>query len=84
MNQVDIARVFKVSQTVVSRLLKKLREAYSVKESKWSAFIIECKGLLVKRHGMLCIFLRPHAAVKGSRQNFEFSKVSGRTSGIRC
>ena len=34
MNQVDIARALNVSQSVVSRLLKKHREAGSVKERK--------------------------------------------------
>ena len=63
-----------MSQSVVSRLLKKHRETGSVKESKRSTLIIECKGLLLKRHGMLCIFLRPHVAVKCSKQNFEFSQ----------
>ena len=81
MKQVDIARVLNV---VVSRLLKKHREADSIEECKQSAFILECKGLLLKSHCMLCIFFRPHAVVKGSKQNFEFSKVSGRTSRIRC
>ena len=79
MKQINITRVFKVSQTVVSRLLKKHKETDSVKESKRSAFILECKGLLVKRHGMLCIFIRPQVL-----NITEFSKVSGRTSGIRC
>ena len=61
-------------QTVVSRLLKKHREDDSVKESKRSACILECKGLSLKRHGMLCIFSRPHAAVKGSKQNLNSQK----------
>ena len=36
MKQVDIARALNVSQSVVSRLLKKHRETGSVKDRKWS------------------------------------------------
>ena len=49
MKQVDITRALNVS--VVSRLLKRHRETGSVKESKWSTLIIECKGLLLKHYG---------------------------------
>ena len=73
-------RASNLSQTVVSRLLKKHRETGSVKESKQSSLIIECKGLLLKRNGMWCNLLRPRAAVGGSIWDFEFSKVPGRNS----
>ena len=43
MKHVDIARALNVSQTVVSRLLKKHRETDSVKERKRFSLIIECK-----------------------------------------
>ena len=86
MKQVDIARAFNVSRIVTSRLLMKHRETGSVKESKWSTLILECKGLLLKRYGMgTCmwyVFLRPHAAVKSSKEDFEFSKVPEQNSGI--
>ena len=52
MKQVDIARAFNVSRIVTSRILKKHRETGSVKESKRSTLILECKGLLLKRYGM--------------------------------
>ena len=58
MKQVDIARAFNVSRIVrvTSRLLKKRRETGSVKESKRSTLILECKGLLLKRYGMWYVF----------------------------
>ena len=71
-----------MSQTVVSRLLKKHRETGSVEKGKRSTLILECKGLFLKRNDIWCIFLRPHAAVGGSKRDFEFSKVPGRNSGI--
>ena len=79
--KVDIARALNVSQTVVRRLLKKHRETGSVEKNKRSTLILECKELLLERSGMLCIFVRPHAAVKGSKREFELSKVLGRNSG---
>ena len=36
----------------------------------------------MKRNDMSCVFLRPLAAVGGSKRDFEFSKVSGQNSGI--
>ena len=45
MKQVNIAMALNVSQIVVSRLLKNHRETGSV-------LILECKELLLKRHGM--------------------------------
>ena len=78
MKQVDIAGALNVSQTVVSRLLKKHRETGSFKNSTRSTLILGCMGLLLKRHGVWCIFLRPHAAVGGSTRDFEFSIVPGR------
>ena len=71
-----------MSRIVTSRLLKKHRETGSVKESKRSTLVLECKGLLLKRYGMWYVFLRPHAAVKSSKQDFEFSKVPEQNSGI--
>ena len=72
MKQVDIARALNVSQIVASRLLKKHKEKCSVKERKRSTLIFECKELLLKRYGtcMWFVFLRPRAAVKGSKQDF--------------
>ena len=43
MKQVDIAWALNVSQIVASRLLKKHRETDSLKESKRSTLILECK-----------------------------------------
>ena len=82
MKQVDIARAFNVSRIVTSRLLQKHRETGSVKESKRSTLILECKGLLLKRYGMWYVFLRPHAAVKSNKQELEISKVPETNSGI--
>ena len=70
MKQVDIARELKVSQIVASRLLKKHREICSVKERNRSTLILECIALFLKRYGMWFVFLRPRAAVKGSKQDF--------------
>ena len=81
MKQVDIAGSLNVSQTVVSRLLKKHRETGSFKDSTRSTLILGCTGLLLKRYGVWCIFLRPHAAVGGSTRDFKFSKVPVRNSG---
>ena len=55
MKQADIPMALNVSQTAVSRLLKKHRETGSVKESKRSTLILECKGPLLKRNGRGCI-----------------------------
>ena len=68
-------------RTVVSRLLKTHRETGSFKDSTRSTLIIGCTGLLLKRYGVGCIFLRPHAAVRGSTRDIEFSKVPERNSG---
>ena len=38
--------------------------------------------MLLKRNGMGCVFLRPHAAAGGSKRDFELSKVPGKNSGI--
>ena len=51
----DIARVFKVSQSVVSRPLKEHRESSSITKRKLSALIFEGKELLLKHYGTLCI-----------------------------
>ena len=77
MKQVDLARALNVSQIVGRN-----RETGSPKESKRSTLILECKRLLLKRYGMWFVFLRPHAAVKASKQDFEFSKVPEQNSGI--
>ena len=71
-----------MSRIVTSRLLKKHRETGSFKESKQSTLILECKRLLLKRYGMWYVFLRPHAAVKSNKQDFEFSKVPEQNSVI--
>ena len=60
MKTVDIVRALNMSQTVVSRFLKKHRETVSVKESKRSILILECKGLLLRRYGMWCISFCDH------------------------
>ena len=49
MKQVDIAVALNVSQTVVSRLLKKHRETGSFKNSTRSTLILGYMGLLLKR-----------------------------------
>ena len=82
MKQVDIARALNVSQIIASGLLKKHKETCSVKERKRSTFIFECKGQLLKLYGMWFVFLRPRAAVKGSKQDFLISKVPEQNSGI--
>ena len=82
MNHVDNATALNVSQTILSKHLKKHRHNGSDKKNKRSTLILECQELSLKRYGMWCIFLRPHAAVKGSKRDFEFSKVLGRNSGI--
>ena len=51
MKQYDIARVFNVSQSVVSRVLKEHRKSGSIRKRKWSALILECKELLLKHYG---------------------------------
>ena len=55
MKQDDIARVFIVSQSVVSRPLKKHRESGSITKRKRSTLILECKELLPKHYGTWCI-----------------------------
>ena len=55
MKQDDIARVSNVSQSVVSRTLKEQRESGSIRKSKGSTLILECKELLLKHYGTLCI-----------------------------
>ena len=55
MKQDDFARVFNLSQSVVSRPLKKLRESGSITKMKWSTLILECKELLLKHYGTWCI-----------------------------
>ena len=79
--KVDIERALNVSQTVVRRLLKKHRETGSVEENKRPTLVLECTELLLERSCRFCIFVRPHAAVKGSKLEFELSKVLGRNSG---
>ena len=81
MKKVDIAGALILSQTVVRRLLKKQRETGSVEKNKRSTLILECKELLLERSDKLCIFVRPYAAVKGSKPDFKLSKVLGRNSG---
>ena len=51
MKQNDIARVLRVSQSVVSRPLKEHRESGSITKRKRSTLIIECKELLLKHYG---------------------------------
>ena len=55
MKQVDIARVLNVSQCVVSRPLKEHRASGSNSKRKRSTLILECKELLLKHYGTLCI-----------------------------
>ena len=51
MKQDDIARVYDVSQSVVSRPLKERRESGSIRKRKRSPLILECKELLLKDYG---------------------------------
>ena len=53
--QDDIARVFYVSQSVVSRPLKEYRESGSITKRKRSTLILECTELLLKHYGTWCI-----------------------------
>ena len=55
MKQDDIARVLNVSQSVVSRPLKELRESGSITKRKRSTLILECIELLQKHYGTWCI-----------------------------
>ena len=55
MKQDDIARVLKVSQSVVSKPLKEHRESGSIRKRKQSTLILECKELLVKHYDVWCI-----------------------------
>ena len=43
--QDDIAKVFNVSQSVVSRLLKEYRKSGSIRKRKRFSLIFECKGV---------------------------------------
>ena len=49
--QDDIARVLNVSQSVVSRLLKKHRKSGSIRKRKRFSLIFEFKKLLLKHYG---------------------------------
>ena len=55
MKQDDIARVFNVSQSVVSRLLKEHRESCSITKRKRYTLTLECKESLLKHYGTWCI-----------------------------
>ena len=55
MKQDHIARVFNVSQSVVSRPLKEHRESVSIRKRKRSTLTLECKELLLKHYGTWCI-----------------------------
>ena len=55
MKQDDIARVLNVSHSVVSRPLKEQRESGSIRKTKRSTLILECKELLLKHYGLWCI-----------------------------
>ena len=50
----EIARVFNMSQSVVSRPLKEHRESGSIRKRKRSTLILECKELLLKHYGKWC------------------------------
>ena len=50
MKQDDIAKVLKVSQSVVSRPLKEQRESDCITKRKRSTLILECKELLLKHY----------------------------------
>ena len=55
MKQDDIARVFNMSQSVVSRPLKDHIESDSISKKKRSTLTLECKELLLKHYGTWCI-----------------------------
>ena len=55
MKQDDIARVLNLSQSAVSRPLKKHRESGSITKRKRSTAILECRELLLKHYGTRCI-----------------------------
>ena len=55
MKQDDIARVLNESQSVVSRPVKEHRESGSIRKTKRSTLILECKELLLKHYGPWCI-----------------------------
>ena len=54
MKQDDIARVLNVSQSVVSRPLKKHKECGCIRKRKRSTLILDCKELLLKHYGTWC------------------------------
>ena len=56
MKQDDIARVLKVSQSVLSRPLKERRESDSITKRKRSTLILESQKLSLKHYGTWCIF----------------------------
>ena len=60
MKHVDNATALNVSQTIVSRLLKKHRQNGTAKKSKRSTLILECQELSLKRHGKYCAFSYDH------------------------
>ena len=84
MKQDDIAWVLNVSQSVVSSPLKEHRESGSITKRKQSTLILECKELLLKHYGTLCIIWRPPDTVKGGYWDFERSKVPGPNPRIWC
>ena len=55
MKQDDIARVLNESQSVVSRPVKEHRASGSIRKTKRSTLILECKELLLKHYGPWCI-----------------------------
>ena len=55
MKQDDIAKIFNVSQSVVSRPFKEHKESGSIRKRKRSTMILECKELLLKPYGTWCI-----------------------------
>ena len=55
MKQDDITRVLNVFQSVASRPLKEHRESGSITKRKRSTLILECRELLLKHYGTLCI-----------------------------
>ena len=75
----DIARVLKVSHSVVSRPLTEQRESGSISKRKRSTLILECMELLLKHYGS-----DDHMIQLKVVTGTELTKVPGPIPGIWC
>ena len=63
--------------------MKEHRESFSITKRKRSTLILECKELLLKHYGTLCIILRPPDTVKGVYWDLNTQKYEILQSGVR-